>query len=225
MDVLGDEAVRLRHGRFDRVTWRMALLECASLIRSFGATMAHVVDLDGARNGCVRPELARSLIGMLEPVGVEISGGIRSLEDALALLGAGASRVCVGTAAFGSTARPLERLARELGDALVVSVDVRAGRVAVSGWEEETSISLEDAMALCVEVGVKRVACTAVERDGTMTGPDVDLLARACSFGLPVVAAGGIRSPADVDAVTAAGCEAAVVGTALVTGEFLSAGT
>jgi phosphoribosylformimino-5-aminoimidazole carboxamide ribotide isomerase len=181
-----------------------------------------VVDLDGARTGRIRLTLVRAVVAMLAPVGVQVSGGIRSLDDALALLEAGAIRVSVGTAAFASAGAVLEEMTGHLGEALVVSVDVRAGRVAVSGWESQTAISFERAMELCVAAGVRRVACTAVERDGAMVGPDVDLLARACAFGLPVIAAGGVRSSADVEAVAAVGCEAAIVGTALLTGEFQS---
>jgi phosphoribosylformimino-5-aminoimidazole carboxamide ribotide isomerase len=219
VDVLGAGAVRLEQGRYERVVARVEDPE--ALARRFavaGARLVHVVDLDGARSGRVRPELVRRLVEAAAPARVQASGGVRSVEDATLLLEVGADRVVVGTAAFAEL-RALERYVEALGDRLVVAVDVRAGRVVTRGWSEATNFTAEDAAARCTEAGVSRLLCSAVERDGTLSGPDVELLTRVRdASGLPVLAAGGIRSTEDLAAVEAAGCEGAIVGRALLEG-------
>lgn len=219
VDLLGDEAVRLEQGAFDRVRLRAGDPE--ELVARFAAArpaLVHVVDLEGARAGRVRPGVVARLVAAARPVPVQASGGIRSLADAGALLEAGAARVVVGTAAFAEP-EALERYAGALGGRLVVAVDARGGQVAVSGWERATGIPVEEAAARCAEAGVARLLCTAVERDGTMAGPDLDLLARVRDrSGLPVLAAGGIRSEEDLTDLAALGLEGAVVGRALLEG-------
>jgi phosphoribosylformimino-5-aminoimidazole carboxamide ribotide isomerase len=217
VDVIGEEAVRLEQGSFDRVVTREA--DPAAYVRRLvaaGARLVHVVDLDGARSGQPRPELVQRLVEAASPAAVQASGGVRSLEDAERLLQAGASRIVVGTAAFAE-ADALERYSSAFGDRLVVAVDVREGRVAVGGWLRQTDLTAEEAAERCAAAGVSRLLCTAVERDGTLGGPDLDLLRRLRErSGLPVLAAGGIRSREDLDAVEETGCEAAIVGRALL---------
>jgi phosphoribosylformimino-5-aminoimidazole carboxamide ribotide isomerase len=207
VDVLGQEAVRLYRGDYDDVVARAnSPVELASRWAAAGATRIHLVDLDGARSGRVRPELVRGLADVGLPV--QASGGIRSLGDAHALLEAGADRVVVGTAAW-----PDPTPWFELGEAVVLALDVRNGQVRAAGWTEAAGISFADALEL---VGAHRVLVTAVDRDGTLAGPDLDLVARAAASGARVLAAGGVRSQEDVQALAAAGAEAAVVGRALL---------
>ena len=211
--------MRLEQGDYDRVKVRAG--DPASLVARFasaGPRLIHVVDLDGARTGRIRPALVATLVAAAKGVPVQASGGIRSLADAESLLAAGAARVVVGTAAFAGSGA-LQCFASALGERLVVALDARAGRLAVSGWERDGGISVDDAAAHCALAGVERLQCTAVERDGTMAGPDVELLARVKErSGLPVLAAGGIRSVEDIDALAAIGLEGAIVGRALLEG-------
>jgi phosphoribosylformimino-5-aminoimidazole carboxamide ribotide isomerase len=113
----------------------------------------------------------------------------------------------------------LGRFAGALGERLVVAVDARGGRVAVAGWSRTTDLSPEELAERCAAAGVRRLLCTAIDRDGTMGGPDLELLhlVRERS-GLPVLAAGGIRSEDDLAALEALGLEGAVVGRALLEG-------
>jgi phosphoribosylformimino-5-aminoimidazole carboxamide ribotide isomerase len=219
VDVLGDEAVRLVQGRFDEVGVRAG--DPVALARRFadrGAELIHVVDLEGARDGHVRPEVVRRIAEAARPAAIQASGGIRSTADAELLLDAGAARVVVGTAAF-ATEHTLATFAAALGDRLVVALDVRDGRIAVRGWEDDTGVAVEEAAARCKAIGVARVLCTAIDRDGTLGGPDLELLRRVLeASGLPVLAAGGIASQADLDDVAALGCEGAVIGRALLEG-------
>ncbi|HEV8460228.1 MAG TPA: HisA/HisF-related TIM barrel protein [Gaiellaceae bacterium] len=209
VDVLGDEAVRLHQGSYDDVIERAA--EPVALAKRWaeaGARRIHLVDLDGARSGRVRPELVRAVSAVGLPV--QASGGIRSLDDARALLDAGADRVVVGTAAW-----PDPTPWFELGEALVLALDVRDGQVRAAGWTEAAGISFAEAL----DRARGRVLVTAIDRDGTLAGPDLDLVRQAADAGLAVLAAGGVRSPADVEALAAAGAEAAVVGRALLAGD------
>jgi phosphoribosylformimino-5-aminoimidazole carboxamide ribotide isomerase len=221
VDLLGEEAVRLEQGDFGRVAARAQPEELVRRFAAAGARLIHVVDLDGARRGRIRPDVVARLAEAAAPANLQASGGIRSLADAGQLLAAGAARVVVGTAALGEP-EALERFAAELGDRLVVAIDVRGGRVAARGWVEDTGLDASEVARRCAEAGVSRVLCTAIERDGMLGGPDLDLLrgVRDAS-GLPVLAAGGIRSESDLAAVAAVGCEGAVVGRALLDGSLL----
>ncbi len=220
VDLLGDEAVRLEQGDFGRVAARARPEELVRRFAAAGARVIHVVDLDGARRGRIRTDVVGRLVEAARPAKVQASGGIRSPADAERLLTAGATRVVVGTAALAQVGA-LEQFVAELGDRLVVAIDVRGGRVAARGWLDDTGFEAGDVARRCAEAGVSRILCTAIERDGMLGGPDLDLLREVKeASGLPVLAAGGIRSEADLAAVAAIGCEGAVVGRALLDGSL-----
>ena len=213
--------MRLRQGDYERVTNRRAdPLALVESYRDAGADLIHLVDLDGARDGSIRPDIVHRTALVTAPARVQASGGIRSVADAEQLLEAGAARVVVGTAVFADE-DALGRFVRTLGERLVVAVDVREGRIAVGGWTETTTITPDEAAERCRSAGVSRILCTAIDRDGTLAGPDVDLLARVRrTAGVPILAAGGVRSLDDLAAIEAAGCEGAIVGRALLEGHL-----
>jgi phosphoribosylformimino-5-aminoimidazole carboxamide ribotide isomerase len=221
VDLLGAAAVRLERGDFRRVVAREA--DPVALVERMveaGARLVHVVDLDGARSGRIRPDLVRRLAQAAAPAQIQASGGIRSLSDAASLLEAGAARVVVGTAAF-SGPRALEEYRASLGERLVVAIDVREGTVVASGWTEATDLSAVEAARWCAAAGVSRLLCTAVDRDGTLEGPDLHLIDVVRSqSGLPVIAAGGIGSLEDLAGIARLGCEGAIVGRALLDGRL-----
>jgi phosphoribosylformimino-5-aminoimidazole carboxamide ribotide isomerase len=221
VDLLGTDAVRLRRGDYGHMTNRRSdPLGLVETYRDAGASLIHLVDLDGARDGRVRPDVVRRLAAAAAPARLQASGGIRSLADAERILEAGAARVVVGTAAFAED-DALAGFSTALGDRLVVAVDVRDGRVAVGGWTRTTSVTVDDALERCRGARVSRILCTAIDRDGTLDGPDTDLLEPVCRGGdLAVLAAGGIGSLEDLAAVAATGCEAAIVGRALLEGRL-----
>jgi phosphoribosylformimino-5-aminoimidazole carboxamide ribotide isomerase len=208
VDVLAGEAVRLERGRYDRVIERAAdPVALAARWVDEGARRLHLVDLDGARRGGVRTGIVARVAALGVPV--QASGGIRTTADAHALLDAGADRVVVGTAAWPDPEPWLE-----LGDAVVLAVDVRDGEVRSAGWTEGTGIAFDEALR---RARGARVLLTAIDRDGTLAGPDIGLVRHAAGTGARVLAAGGVRSPDDVRALAAAGAEAVVVGRALLT--------
>ncbi len=150
------------------------------------------------------------------PTPLPASGGIRSLADAEALLEAGADRVVIGTAAFPDLKAPW---AAALGERLSeAALDIRDGLVRTSGWTEASGLTRERAVELCLAAGVARVLCTAIDRDGTLSGPDLELVASVADSGSAVLAVGDARSSADVDDLAEAGAEAAVLGRAILAG-------
>jgi phosphoribosylformimino-5-aminoimidazole carboxamide ribotide isomerase len=217
VDVLGDRAVRLYQGKYDSV--ELDAGEPLELVRRAAAhapPYIHVVALDAARDGKVAIELAEAVVAAAAPVPVQLGGGVRSAGDALALVRIGAARVVVGTGAFAGAR--LERFVEVLGDRLVVAVDVAEGYVQTVGWTER-SLPYEEALARCEAAGVESIICTAIDRDGTRTGPDLELLERVRAlYGGVLLAAGGVRDRADVDAVRALDLDGVVVGRAWIEG-------
>lgn len=206
IDLLGDQAVRLEQGDYSRIVERADSPESlAERWVAAGAHWLHLVDLDGARDGRIRPAIVRRVAEAAGSASIQASGGIRSVADATALLEAGASRVVVGTAAW-----PEPEPWLELG--AVIALDVRDGKIWTRGWTNEAPLTLPDALA---RVRGARVLLTAIDRDGTLAGPDLRLVETAAAAGVAVIAAGGIRSPDDVVDLARAGAEAAVVGRAL----------
>jgi phosphoribosylformimino-5-aminoimidazole carboxamide ribotide isomerase len=213
VDVLGQGAVRLRRGDYDDVVERPGdPIALARKLAEAGAARIHLVDLDGARSGRARPGLVRLVAEAIAPTPLQASGGIRALDDARALLASGADRVVVGTAAVGDPSP----WTAALGASLAVALDVKDGLVRTTGWTKESGLTWERAVERCREAGVERVLCTAIDRDGTLSGPDLELVAAVAASGLAVLAAGGVRYPDDVQALAEAGAEAAVVGRAIL---------
>ena len=215
LDLLGHDAVRLEQGDYDRVIFRRPVEEVLPPILNLHPDLLHIVDLDGAREGLVRDDLIRDLLALSGGVLLQMSGGIRSVETARHLLELGVHRVIVGTAVW-ATPHGLMEFADSLGDALVVAVDVRNGRVATGGWLEDSGLDVDDAVGRCAEAGVRRLHVTAISRDGTMSGPDLDLYRQVCGRGPAVIAAGGVRGDDDLRALEDVGCEAAVMGLGLL---------
>ncbi|MBI3974920.1 MAG: 1-(5-phosphoribosyl)-5-[(5-phosphoribosylamino)methylideneamino]imidazole-4-carboxamide isomerase [Armatimonadetes bacterium] len=190
-----------------------------------GARWLHIVDLDGAFSGHpVHLDLLRAIATAI-PVPIQAGGGFRTLDDIADGLLAGAARIIVGSAAPALA----EEAARRFGDRVAVAIDVKAGHVAVAGW---TAVSAHEAVPLgraLVARGIRRFIYTDVSRDGTMIGPNLKALrAFVRAVPAPVIAAGGIASPADLAALERAGVEGAVMGRALYEGRlnltFLMAG-
>ncbi len=172
VDVLDGRAVRLRRGDYDRVATEGGdPFELIARVAAARPPLVHVVALGAARDGGAPIDLARRAVAAAAPVPVQLGGGVRSVADALALVGAGVDRVMVGTAAFGPI--PLESFVEVLGDRLVVAVDVAGGIVRTAGWLESSSLTTAAALARCTEAGVTRVLCTAIDRDGTLRGPSL----------------------------------------------------
>ena len=211
IDLLGDDAVRLERGNYERVLFRQPIEAFLSRIVATDPKLIHVVDLDGARYGHLRSDVIARCVAVANGIALQVSGGIRSVASAQRALNQGAHRVLVGTAAWAEP-ESLDEFAVALGAQLAVALDVRDGRLAVQGWLDDGGVEIDDALARCVAAGVVRLHVTAIDRDGTLGGPDLDLYRRACASGLAVVAAGGVRGDEDLAQLEAIGCEGAVMG-------------
>jgi len=174
IDIQGGKAVRLRQGHFDQETvYRDDPLEAARDWMRAGAKVLHIVDLDGARSGA--PQSLSHLARCHETTGapVQYGGGLRSIEAVRAAIRAGAQRVILGTAAFHDVDF-LDAAIAEFGSRIVVSVDVRGGNVATSGWTETTALPATDAIVALQDRGVRAFIYTDADRDGLLDGPDLD---------------------------------------------------
>jgi phosphoribosylformimino-5-aminoimidazole carboxamide ribotide isomerase len=211
LDLLGDFAVRLEQGDYDRVIFRQPIEEFMGRIVATSPDLIHIVDLEGARDGALRPAVVRRCVAVAKATPLQVSGGIRSIDAARAALAAGASRVIIGTAVWREP-EALREFVDALASQLVIAFDVRDGVLAVRGWRSSTGLTVPDALERCVDAGVVRLHVTAIERDGTMQGPDLALYEQVCASGIAVVAAGGVRDDGDVLALEGIGCEGAVMG-------------
>jgi phosphoribosylformimino-5-aminoimidazole carboxamide ribotide isomerase len=214
IDLRGGRAVRLLRGDPDAETSYAAdPVEVAVRFQEEGARRLHVVDLDAAldegENRAVVADICRSV-----QVPVQVGGGLRSLETIAELLEAGAARAILGTAAAADPSF-VRRAVEEHAEAIVVAIDIRAGRVMVRGWQEEGP-GLEEALPALDEAGAPRYLATSIARDGTLNGPDTKLYEHILQLTeTPLIASGGVRDADDVWALRDLGCEAVVAGKAL----------
>ncbi|AJQ98593.1 Phosphoribosylformimino-5-aminoimidazole carboxamide ribotide isomerase [Enterobacteriaceae bacterium bta3-1] len=192
-----------------------------------GGQVLHLVDLTGAKDPAARqiPLLRKLLAGISVPV--QVGGGIRSAEDVAALIEAGASRVVVGSTAVRQPEEVKQWFQRFGADALVLALDVRIAadgskNIAVSGWQEDSGVTLEQIVDEFLPYGLKHVLCTDISRDGTLSGSNVALYQEVCAR-YPQVAfqsSGGIGSLEDIAALRGSGVKGVIVGRALLEGKF-----
>ena len=225
IDLRGGRVVRLAEGDFGRETvYGTDPVEVALGFATAGAAWIHVVDLDGARDGARRQTaaVARIVEAVGELVACEVAGGLRDEADVESVLDAGAARVVVGTAALRDP-NLVERLIARFGaDRIAIALDVRDGLAVGQGWTPGApGVPVEEALAGLSARGARTFIVTAIERDGLMTGPNLQLLGRMVEQGLgDIVASAGVSSLEDISAVRAIGCVGAVIGRAIYEGRL-----
>jgi 1-(5-phosphoribosyl)-5-[(5-phosphoribosylamino)methylideneamino] imidazole-4-carboxamide isomerase/N-(5'phosphoribosyl)anthranilate isomerase len=221
VDVADGAAVRLVQGAAGTETSYGSPLDAALAWQDGGAEWIHLVDLDAAFGRGSNRDLLAEVVGRLD-VAVELSGGIRDDASLEAALATGCARVNLGTAALESPEWVRAAIARH-GDKIAVGLDVRGTTLAARGWTSEGG-DLYETLARLDADGCARYVVTDVHRDGTLTGPNLELLRKVCSAtDKPVVASGGVSSLDDLRALatlTGDGVEGAIVGKALYAGAF-----
>ena len=221
VDVAGGKAVRLVQGAAGTETDYGEPLQAALAWQAAGAQWLHLVDLDAAFGRGSNAELLASVVGRLD-IAVELSGGIRDDASLATALATGCARVNVGTAALENPDWVRAAIARH-GDQIAVGLDVRGTRLAARGWTREGG-ELDEALDRLDADGCARYVVTDVTKDGTLRGPNLDLLRDVCArTSRPVVASGGVSSLADLEAIAGLvplGVEGAIVGKALYAGAF-----
>jgi phosphoribosylformimino-5-aminoimidazole carboxamide ribotide isomerase len=223
VDLSGGRVVRLLQGDYGRVTgFDETPDEAADRFSLAGAGWLHVIDLDAARDGERSPEHAAVLERLARRRGtrLQVGGGFRSRGQVEAALAAGVQRVLIGTLAARDP-DTVAALAAEHGPRICVCADALDGSVRVAGWREDAGVSASAFVERFTARGVSAFLVTAIERDGTLAGPDLRLLAdvRAVTDGI-LLAAGGFAALEHVAAARAAGCDGAVVGRALYDGSL-----
>ena len=229
LDLIDGEVVRLHQGDYGqrRQYGDNPLPRLQDYVRQ-GAQLLHLVDLTGARDPAARQiPLLKALLEGVAPAPVQIGGGIRTLADVEALLEAGATRVVVGSTAVKHPREVQGWFERVGPDALVLALDVRIDdqgqrRVAVSGWQQDSGVTLEEVIGQYQSYGLKHVLCTDISRDGTLRGSNVSLYRDICGA-FPAIAfqaSGGIGGLDDIRALRASGVQGIIVGRALLEGKF-----
>jgi phosphoribosylformimino-5-aminoimidazole carboxamide ribotide isomerase/phosphoribosylanthranilate isomerase len=221
VDVKDGRAVRLVQGEITQESIYGAPLEVALDFQSAGATWLHLVDLDAAFGRGENSDLLAKVVGRLD-INVELSGGIRDEASLTRALATGCRRVNLGTAALENpewTARVIQ----EHGDRIAVGLDVRGHTLAARGWTQEGG-DLFETIARLERDGCSRYVVTDVAKDGTLMGPNLELLKSVCAVTQkPVIASGGIATLEDISALAqlqSIGVEGAIVGKALYAGAF-----
>jgi phosphoribosylformimino-5-aminoimidazole carboxamide ribotide isomerase len=223
VDLSGGRVVRLLQGDYGRVTgFDETPDEAADRFALAGAGWLHVIDLDAARDGERSAEHAAVLARLAGRRGtrVQVGGGFRSAAQVEAALAAGGQRVLIGTLAARDP-DTVAALAAEHGPRICVCADALDGTVRVAGWTEDAGESASSFVQRLSDRGISAFLVTAIERDGTLSGPDLRLLAgvRAVTDAV-LLAAGGFAALEHIAAARDAGCDGAVVGRALYDGSL-----
>ncbi|MFC3024741.1 1-(5-phosphoribosyl)-5-[(5-phosphoribosylamino)methylideneamino]imidazole-4-carboxamide isomerase [Vibrio zhugei] len=228
LDLIDGQVVRLYQGDYGQVTeYKVNPAEQFAVYHHAGAQWLHLVDLTGAKDTQARQlELIGRLIDST-PAHVQIGGGVRSEDDVKNLLDAGAERVVVGSTAVKHPERVKSWIERYGAEHIVLALDINITadgkrHVAISGWQEDSGVTIEALLDDYLTVGLKHVLCTDISRDGTLAGSNVSLYQDLCTR-YPQVkfqSSGGIGSLEDIQALYGTGVAGVIVGRALLDGKF-----
>ncbi|WP_305460541.1 1-(5-phosphoribosyl)-5-[(5-phosphoribosylamino)methylideneamino]imidazole-4-carboxamide isomerase [Photobacterium leiognathi] len=228
LDLIEGQVVRLFQGDYGQVTeYKVDPAEQFNLYHQAGANWLHLVDLTGAKDTQARQLSLIEKLLKSTPANVQIGGGVRTEQDVADLLNAGAKRVVIGSTAVKQPEMVkgwMEKYGAEhIVLALDINIDDNGNRiVAVSGWQEDSGVTIEALLEDFLKVGLKHVLCTDISRDGTLAGSNVELYIDLCRQ-YPQVqfqSSGGIGSLDDIAALKGSGVAGVIVGRALLDGKF-----
>jgi phosphoribosylformimino-5-aminoimidazole carboxamide ribotide isomerase len=224
IDLRGGQVVRLSEGDFGRET--IYSIDPTELARGFaaaGADWLHIVDLDGARDGARRQtDVITQIVAAAGNLKCEVAGGLRDVPSVDAALAAGASRVVIGTAALRDPSFVETLVTRYGAERVAVALDVRDGLAVGQGWVPgATGVPATEALTTLAERGATTFIVTAIERDGLLNGPNLDLLGTMVQLRRGnIIASAGVSSLGDLLAVRTLGCSGAIVGRAIYEGRL-----
>ena len=218
IDIINGQCVRLSQGDYGKqTTYASTPVEMARLYADAGVRRIHLVDLDGAKAGhpCNLPTLRE--IAALGSLDIEWGGGIKSREDLEKVLEAGAGHAIIGSLAVKQAELMEEWLTEFGGDKIILGADLRNGKVAVSGWLEDSSLSIESLLDRFIPFGLKEAIVTDISKDGMLQGPSTTLYTDLAQRypGITFTVSGGISSMADIDSLNALGLPRVIVGKAI----------
>ncbi len=215
IDLMDGQVVRLVKGDPNNKTvYSNNPLEIAKKWQSAGADMLHIVDLDATLGRGSNLEIIKKMLSELN-VPVEVAGGLRD-ESTILEIGETVDRIVLGTLAFKDKETVL-KISDSLGKKkIVISVDQIDGKIVVNGWQKSTETTLLDGMNEFLQLGFSEFLLTSVSRDGTMQGPDIESLQKACSLeNANVIASGGVSSIGDLQELKALNPYGVILGKAL----------
>ncbi|NHB86443.1 1-(5-phosphoribosyl)-5-[(5-phosphoribosylamino)methylideneamino]imidazole-4-carboxamide isomerase [Photorhabdus tasmaniensis] len=228
LDLIDGQIVRLHQGNYDQQRdYQYDPLSHFQQYAQQGAKLLHLVDLTGAKDPSARQTpLLRKLLSAVS-VPVQVGGGIRTEEDVKTLLNAGANRVVIGSTAIKQPALVMQWFERYGAENIVLALDIRindAGmkQVAINGWQENSSVTLEQVVEQYLPLGLKYVLCTDISRDGTLNGSNIELYREICQCYPQIAfqASGGIGTLNDIASLPASGVAGVIIGRALLDGKF-----
>lgn len=224
IDIQGGKAVRLRQGRAEDATvFSDSPLDVAKRFAAAGASRIHIIDLDGAFLGKpVNFDIVRRIAAAVN-VPVQVGGGVRNFDIASRYIGAGASRIILGTSVVRNPEEVL-RITKAYPGKVAAAIDARDGKVAIRGWVEVTGVVAVDLARQMEKSGISCFIYTDISRDGMMSGPNFGSIGEfAKGLSTPVVASGGVTTLADLErllAMEGEGVCGAVIGRALYDGSI-----
>jgi phosphoribosylformimino-5-aminoimidazole carboxamide ribotide isomerase len=223
IDVIDGKCVRLSYGDFSKkVIYDEKPWEVAKRFEDAGIKRLHLVDLDGAKQGKVVNFKVLERISTITNLVIDFGGGIKAHEDIRIAFNSGASMISTGSIAIKNKTLFKEWLKQYGADKIIAAADAKNEKVAVSGWQEDSGISIYDCIRELLTDGVTQVICTDISKDGSLAGPATDLyknlLKEIKDFNL--IASGGISCLQDIVDVEQAGCKEVIVGKALYEGRI-----
>jgi phosphoribosylformimino-5-aminoimidazole carboxamide ribotide isomerase len=223
IDIIDGKCVRLTKGDYDQKTvYRNSPAKMAKSFETLGFQRLHVVDLDGAKSKHIVNDQVLKAITTETNLIVDFGGGIKTDEDIEKAFEAGASMVTIGSIAVTNPDLFMGWLEKYGAERLILGADVRQGKISINGWKEDSTEDLLPFLRKYIDAGVKNVLCTEISKDGTLSGPAIDLYKEVMDAypGLHLIASGGVSSKADIEALDAAGIPAVVFGKAIYEGRI-----
>lgn len=221
IDIIDGKCVRLSKGDYNaQKTYSDNPLEVARMFQDAGLKRLHLVDLDGARSSHVVNHRTLESIAGHTGLTIDFGGGIKSDEDLRIVFSSGAAMATVGSIAVSHPELMFEWISAYGPDRMILGADVRDGFISVSGWKEDSRLTLTDFLKDYTSKGITRVLCTDINRDGMLQGPATDLY-RSILKDFPdmkLIASGGVSSMEDLIGLKEAGLPSAIVGKAYYEG-------
>jgi phosphoribosylformimino-5-aminoimidazole carboxamide ribotide isomerase len=221
IDLYEGKAVRLKRGDYEQMTiYSDNPAAIATGFKEAGATSAHIIDLEGARDGKPANFDVIKRIAAESGLDIQVGGGVRSAEIIKRYLDIGVRRVILGTAAV-STPGFLPEAVETFGDSIAVSADIKDGFVAIKGWTETSDLDVLGFCRTVEEVGVKTLICTDISKDGLLSGTNIALYRTLREeLSIAIIASGGITTLDARTTLSARGINGAILGKALYTGNI-----
>ena len=223
IDIIGGQCVRLTKGDYDQKTvYRDSPAEVAKEFEDLGFKRLHVVDLDGAKSKHIVNDAVLKSITTETNLIVDFGGGIKTDEDIEKAFASGASMVTVGSIAVTHPELFMGWLEKYGAERMILGADVRHGKISINGWKEDSEEDLLPFLKKYIDAGVRNVLCTEISKDGTLSGPAIDLYKEimAAYPELHLIASGGVSSIDDITALDKAGIPSVVFGKAIYEGKI-----